>query len=109
MHIPRSLHTTIVLETLLDHFRNKKGFFMDEADLPPEFLQPAACFVSIYLPNQVMRGCMGSFEPMHKNLYQEIERNSLLAAFEDKRFAPLREKELDEVSMMVEVVRKPER
>jgi AmmeMemoRadiSam system protein A len=109
MYIPRSLHTTIVLETLLEHFRSGKNYFMDETDLPPEFLEPKGCFVSYYLPNQVMRGCIGSIEPTKKNLYKEIEKNAILAAFEDARFPPLLERELSQVSILVEVVKKPER
>ena len=103
------MHTTIVLETLLEHFRNGKGFFMDESELPPEFLEPKGCFVSFYLPNKSMRGCMGSIEPLKKNLYQEIGKNTFHAAFDDTRYPPLLEKELETVSIMVEVICKPER
>jgi AmmeMemoRadiSam system protein A len=109
MYIPRSLHTTIVLETLLEHFRGGKGFFMDESELPPELLEPSACFVSFYLPNQIMRGCMGSVEPLTKNLFREIGKNTFHAAFEDTRYPPLNEKELEKVAIMVEVICKPER
>jgi len=82
---------------------------MDESELPPGFLEPRACFVSFYLPNQTMRGCMGSVEPLTKNLFREIEKNTFHAAFEDTRYPPLVEIELEKVAIMVEVICKPER
>ena len=109
MYIPRSLHTTIVLEALLEHFRTGKEYYMDESDLPPDFLEPHGCFVSFYRPGDIMRGCMGSIDPQKKNLYKEILQNTLHAAFKDTRFTPLKEKELDEISILVEVIDKPEK
>jgi AmmeMemoRadiSam system protein A len=109
MYIPKSFHTTIVLETLLEYFRTGGDYHLDEADLPPFLMEPKGCFVSLNLANDVMRGCMGTIEPVRKNLYRQIKASTLKAAFADPRFPPLTENELNDISIMVQVVWKPER
>jgi len=56
-----------------------------------------------------MRGCMGTVKPRHKWLYHEIVDNAIFAAFEDNRFVPLMEGELDDIILKVETVSKPEK
>jgi AmmeMemoRadiSam system protein A len=109
MYIPKSYHSTIVLETLLEYFRSGKDYYLDEADLPPFLLESKGCFVSFYLAGDVMRGCMGTIEPVRDHLYSQIQASTLQAAFADPRFPPLREMELNDISIMVQVTSKPER
>lgn len=109
MYIPKSYHTTIVLETLLEHFRSGRNYYVNEADLPHFLLEAKGCFVSYYLPGEVMKGCMGTIEPVYKNLYGQIQAATLQAAFRDPRVSPLTEEELDKISILVQVVSKPER
>ncbi len=104
MYIPKSFHTTIVLEALIDHFANGKGNDINIDDLPEEFSKPAACFVSLYMEDGKMRGCMGSIAPQEENLFNEIISNTMHAAFNDNRFAPLKKNELEHVSITVEIV-----
>jgi AmmeMemoRadiSam system protein A len=104
MYIPRSFHTTLVLETLIDHFSGSKNISLSIDDLPDEFSEPAACFVSINDPTGTMRGCMGSISPNKQNLYDEIISNTRHAAFNDKRFSPLQKHELEDISITVEII-----
>jgi AmmeMemoRadiSam system protein A len=104
MYIPRSFHTTLVLETLIDHFSGGRGLSLNPDDLPDEFSKPAACFVSINGNTGTMKGCMGSVSPNKENLYNEIISNTIHAAFNDKRFSPLEKHELESVSLLVEIV-----
>lgn len=104
MYIPKSFHTTLVLETLIDFFSYGKGISISINDLPEEFSKPAACFVSLYTKNGEMRGCMGSIVPQEENLFNEITSNTMHAAFNDNRFTPLKENELEDVSMTVEII-----
>ncbi len=48
----------------------------------------AASFVSLHLPDDSLRGCIGSVAPA-RPLIEDIARNAYLAAFEDPRFPPL--------------------
>jgi AmmeMemoRadiSam system protein A len=104
MYIPRSFHTTLALETLIDHFSGGKGISLTIDDLPDEFSKPAACFVSLNDMNGKMRGCMGAVSANKKNLYNEIINNTYYAAFKDNRFPPLEKHELENVSFAVEIV-----
>lgn len=47
-----------------------------------------------------LRGCIGSFEP-GKSLAEVIKDMALSAAFQDSRFPPLRENELDEIKIEI--------
>lgn len=104
MFIPKSFYTTIALESLINHFSNGRGLDLSIEDLPDEFSNPAACFVSLYTKGGKLRGCMGSVIPQTTTLYDEIISNTMHAAFGDKRVPPLTEAELDHVSITVEVV-----
>lgn len=104
MYTPKSFYTTLVLETLLDHFAKGRGIDLTVDDLPEDFSKPAACFVSLYSKAGSLRGCIGSIVPQRKTLYDEIISNTLHAAFEDKRFLPLQRGELDLINMTVELV-----
>lgn len=109
MYIPKSFYTTIALETLIDHFSSGRGIDISTEDLPDEFSRPAPCFVSLHTKNGKLRGCMGSVVPQKENLYNEIISNTIHAAFNDKRVAPLKQAELDQVSILVEVVQPMQR
>jgi AmmeMemoRadiSam system protein A len=104
MYIPTSFHTTLALETLIDHFSGGRGISLTIDDLPDEFSKPGACFVSLNDSNGKMRGCMGTVSANKKNLYNEIINNTNYAAFKDNRFPPLEKHELDNVSFAVEIV-----
>ncbi|MGL5547493.1 MAG: AmmeMemoRadiSam system protein A [Tannerellaceae bacterium] len=68
----------------------------------------AACFVSLHLPGDVLRGCIGTLEPVRKNLREEIRWNALAAAFNDPRFPPLERRELETLDISVDVLGKVE-
>ena len=104
MYIPKSFHTTLALETLIDHFSGGKGISLTIDDMPEEFSKPAACFVTLNDSNRKMRGCMGTVSANKEDLYSEIINNTNYAAFKDNRFPPLEKKELDHVSFAVEIV-----
>lgn len=53
----------------------------------------SACFVSLKKHGE-LRGCVGTLEPIEADLGHEIARNAYSAAFQDSRFAPVREDEL---------------
>ena len=59
-------------------------------------------------PDSELRGCIGFPEPIYP-LYKAVIRAALAAAFEDPRFPPLSESELDSILIEVSVLTPPER
>jgi AmmeMemoRadiSam system protein A len=63
----------------------------------------AACFVSLKKHGE-LRGCIGTLTPAEPDLGREIARNAYSAAFQDPRFAPVHEDEVDALSCSVDVL-----
>lgn len=88
------------------------------ADLPKEFQQKSACFVSIHRATgqhghmatsaDELRGCIGTILPTKKTLAQEIIANAISAATRDPRFEPIKEDELPNLEIKVDVLHRPE-
>ena len=63
----------------------------------------AACFVSLKKRGE-LRGCIGTLEPAEPDLGREIPRNAYCAAFQDPRFPPVGEDELEALVCSVDVL-----
>lgn len=74
------------------------------AALPARLLERAGTFVSIKNLRGELRGCIGTIEPVHKTVAQEIIRNAIKAATEDYRFSPVYEYELGELRYSVDIL-----
>jgi AmmeMemoRadiSam system protein A len=64
--------------------------------------EPGACFVTLKSKGEV-RGCVGTLEA-HRPLLEDVEANSIAAAFRDPRFPPLAKRELCEVRIEVSLL-----
>jgi MEMO1 family protein len=73
------------------------------APAEPLYARPAACFVSLKKDGQ-LRGCIGTLEPVEPHLGAEIARNARSAAFDDPRFAAVRQDELAALACSVDVL-----
>jgi MEMO1 family protein len=71
--------------------------------LPPQLTQKAGAFVSLKKEG-MLRGCIGTIEPVHNNLAEEISANAINAAFRDPRFPPLTEAELATLDISVDIL-----
>ncbi|MCB1231123.1 MAG: AmmeMemoRadiSam system protein A [Verrucomicrobiae bacterium] len=57
-----------------------------------------------------LRGCVGSVEPKCENLLEETRQSACLAAFEDERFPPVKDRrQLNKLDIEVSVLSEPER
>lgn len=72
------------------------------------FNRIAGTFVSLKKHGQ-LRGCIGTIEPTQPTLAQEVVNNAISAAFKDPRFSPLEADELEEVTISVDILEKPEK
>lgn len=75
-------------------------------DMPEEWKVRAGAFVSLK-KNRQLRGCIGTIYPTTKNLANEVIRNAIAAATEDRRFMPVTEEELPELTYSVDVLSEP--
>ncbi len=80
----------------IEHYLKTGSALKTTKDLPKEMLQKSAgVFVSIHKKPQTdgkegeLRGCIGTFLPVRKNITGEIINNAISAATEDYRFPPI--------------------
>jgi len=77
-------------------------------NLPKEFWeQRAGAFITIEKMGE-LRGCIGTYLPLRKNIAEEIIYNAIAAATEDYRFGPLQEEEIPHLSYTVYILSTPE-
>jgi len=74
--------------------------------MSPELNLPAALFVTI-TENGRLRGCVGTTEPLGSAL-DSARYFARSAAFSDTRFTPLKEPELDRVTLEISLLSRPE-
>ncbi len=78
-------------------------------NLPSEMVEGAAgVFVSLKKDKR-LRGCIGTIKPDQECIADEIINNALAAAFGDTRFDAVKEHELDELEISVDVLGTPEK
>ena len=74
--------------------------FPDESPLG----NPSACFVCIKTRVRQLRGCIGTVEPAHPTLAEEVIANAVKAATRDPRFRPVACDELPSLLYSVDVL-----
>ncbi len=83
------------------------GRVIEPTDVPPELQEPAGAFVTIKR-GAMLRGCIGTIDPMQGSLALEVVHNAIDSATRDPRFLPIEPQELDELSYSVDVLSPPE-
>ena len=76
-------------------------------DLPDPMAEPGAVFCSIK-KDGILRGCIGTIEPVCQSLAEEVIRNAISAATSDPRFPRVTEDELESLTYSVDVLSPPE-
>ncbi len=74
------------------------------ANVSALFTACAACFVSIKTRAGDLRGCIGTVEPVKRNLAEELIANAINAATHDPRFDPVATSELSELRYSVDIL-----
>ncbi len=68
----------------------------------------AGAFVTLRALDGQLRGCIGTIEPAHSNVAEEIVQNAISAATRDPRLPPVSTTELSHLRYGVDVLSKPE-
>lgn len=77
--------------------------------LPHDLPSQAGAFVSLFVrATEELRGCIGTLEPTHSTLREEIAFNAVAAATRDPRFPPVHADELCLLKIKVDVLLPPE-
>jgi len=95
-------------DTIELYIREGKVLQVREEDLTPEMKGQAGVFVSLKVRG-MLRGCIGTFQPIESDVAQEVVRNAISAATCDPRFPALRAGELDTLEYSVDVLTPPEK
>jgi AmmeMemoRadiSam system protein A len=93
-------------ETIEAYVRDDRRIEPPDA-LTAEMKRQAGAFVTIRRHGQ-LRGCIGTIEPTCDNVAEEVVRNAIAAATRDPRFSPLRQSELADMEVKVDVLGEPE-
>ncbi|MEG2194731.1 MAG: AmmeMemoRadiSam system protein A [Terrisporobacter sp.] len=101
-------YTKLARSNLDNYF--KSGISLRVSDIKDEKLlkERRGVFVSLKIKG-ILRGCIGTITPTTECIGVEIIKNSLSAAFNDPRFPRLREEELLECSISVDILDKAEK
>ncbi len=70
---------------------------------PQAWREPGATFVTLSNPDDSLRGCMGSLEPI-RSLADDVAENAFRAGFADPRFEPLSTLEAASVHLHIAVL-----
>ncbi len=83
-----------------------RGLVVEPPPFPKTSLlsKPSACFVSIKTVGRELRGCIGTVEPEHNTLAEEVIVNAVKAATRDPRFRPVVGNELLSLLYSVDVL-----
>lgn len=79
---------------------------VDENAFDNVLTTPGASFVTLHRHGQ-LRGCIGSLE-VHQPLVTNVAQNAFSSAFRDPRFPSLAKEELEELTLDISVLGKPE-
>ena len=94
-------------DTVELYIREGKVYEVAEADLPQELKERAGVFICLKIRN-MLRGCIGTFQPVEPTVAHETVRNAISAATCDPRFPCVRAEELDQIEYSVDVLTPPE-
>jgi len=76
-------------------------------EIPERFRGKAGFFVSLHKRGK-LRGCIGTYLPSQSSIAEEIVENAISAATRDPRFPPVKEEELEDIEISVDILSKPE-
>jgi AmmeMemoRadiSam system protein A len=106
MFEPNTVYAKIAYDAILLYLKTGKKLFKKEQEIPPALKLNLACYVSIY-SGHTLKSCVGDPQPGHPQLYNEIIENAVRAAFENPHSEPLKEGELNNISITVDVLSEP--
>lgn len=101
------IYVELARQSLTSYIRDGKKLKMPEG-LPDELMnRRAGAFVSLH-KNGELRGCIGTIGPTTPCVAQEIINNAVSASTRDPRFPAVKENEIGQLEINVDVLSEPE-
>lgn len=102
-------YVDLARKTIDHHVRKREIIKLEETSSLMELSLPSGgVFVSIHRQGR-LRGCIGTIEPVRKNLGTEIIYNAVAACSRDPRFYPVSVQELKDLEISVDILTEPEK
>ena len=92
-------------ETIESYIRDRT--ILRPRELTLEMMERAGVFVSLKVGG-MLRGCIGTYEPVKASVAEEIITNAISSATRDPRFPPVTPDELADLDYSVDVLTTPE-
>jgi uncharacterized protein len=100
-------YAELAKKAIEEYIKSKKVLCVP-AVIPQDMQRKAGVFVCLKVHGH-LRGCIGTFQPCCKNIYDEIVRNAISASSEDPRFSMVKPDELGDIAYTVDVLSEPEK
>ena len=101
-----NIYLSLARESIAHFFQYGKMMELPK-DLPQDLVhKKAGVFVSLKKHGH-LRGCIGTYLPTKGSIGEEIIHNAISAAFQDPRFNPLHQSELDELEISIDILSQP--
>ena len=100
-------YVALARRSLNEFINNDKIITADDSISSELTNNRAGVFVSLHL-NGSLRGCIGTINPVQKNIAEEIIGNAIAAGVRDPRFMPVTMRELEELEISVDVLSEAE-
>ncbi len=95
-------YVKLARDTIFSHVKGEK--LPDLSGLPEEMMHTrAGAFVSVH-EFGMLRGCIGTISATCDNVAEEIRENAVSAVSRDPRFSPVKESELEDLEINVDVL-----
>lgn len=91
----------------IEEYVKKRKKIKAPQNLSEKMEEQKGVFVSIKKNNQ-LRGCIGTISATQENVASEIINNAISACARDPRFPPVREDELEQLKISVDIIGKKE-
>lgn len=102
-----NIYTSLARRNIDYFFNNRCSLSLEDISNKELLNDKKGVFVSLKI-NHELRGCIGTIQGVTSCIGEEILKNSLSAAFNDPRFSPLRQDELYECDISVDILYEPE-
>ena len=101
-------YTNLAKTTIETYIKTSQAIECPEDLIKKMYTQKSGVFVTIHNKNEDLRGCIGTFMPIQKNVAEEIIQNAVSACSRDHRFSPITPEELPNLKYEVSLLSEPE-
>lgn len=102
-----NIYTSLARRNIDYFFDKRRSLSLEDIHDDKLLNDKKGVFVSLKINNE-LRGCIGTIQGVTSCIGEEILKNSISAAFNDPRFSPLKQNELYECDISVDILYEPE-